>query len=114
MACTTATGKHQYYWDDAPESLECLYRILKSHVNHGLLTCDEAEQMAGWVMAQVDREIPVIALCREDAATAIGITPGQLDELTEAGEIPHVRLGCATVYPCDPLRDWIEAHTQGG
>ena len=42
------------------------------------------------------------------AAAALGISPRKWWAMTAAGEVPHVRLGRAIVYPAAQLRDWLE------
>lgn len=51
---------------------------------------------------------PPLALRAPDAARALGVGVRHLWTLTKAGEIPHVRLGAATVYPVDALREWLD------
>ena len=57
---------------------------------------------------------PPLALRPSNAATALGISPRKLWELTAAGEIPHVRLGRVVLYPASALAAWLEANSQGG
>lgn len=56
---------------------------------------------------------PALALRPKDAAKVLGISPRLLWSLTNRGEIPHVRLGRAVLYPVDELRRWLsEQSTQ--
>ena len=48
-----------------------------------------------------------LALRPKAAAKVIGIGQRQLGQLTRAGEIPHVRLGQAVLYPVNALREWL-------
>ena len=57
---------------------------------------------------------PPLALRAEDAAKALGIGKRLLWTLTNQGEIPHVRLGRAVVYPVDALRKWLAEMAKGG
>ncbi|MEW6249648.1 MAG: helix-turn-helix domain-containing protein [Planctomycetota bacterium] len=43
----------------------------------------------------------------KEAAKALGIGPRLLWTMTNRGEIPHVRLGRAVLYPVDALRRWL-------
>lgn len=59
-----------------------------------------------------------LALRPKDAALALGIGERLLWSLTNQGIIPHLKLGKATLYPVDLLRDWLAeqaaATTKGG
>ena len=48
-----------------------------------------------------------LALRPKDAAKALGIGERLLWSKTNAGEIPHVRIGRAVIYPVELLRDWL-------
>lgn len=48
-----------------------------------------------------------LALRAPDAARALGLSERQLWALTNAGEVPSVRLGKRLVYPVDLLRMWL-------
>ena len=50
---------------------------------------------------------PRLALRPKDAAIALGISPRLLWARTNMGEIPHVRIGQAIVYPVHVLREWL-------
>ena len=56
--------------------------------------------------------MPCLALRAEEAAVALGIGKRLLWSKTKAGEIPHVRIGRAVVYPVDELRDWLAEQVQ--
>ena len=49
-----------------------------------------------------------LALRPKQAAMALGISERLLWSLTNRGEIPHVRLGKAVVYPVTQLREWLD------
>lgn len=55
-----------------------------------------------------------LALRPREAAKALGIGERLLWSLTNRGEVPHVRLGRAVVYPVDRLRDWLAQQATGG
>ena len=55
---------------------------------------------------QVDAP-PRLALRPKDAARALGIGERLLWSKTNCGEIPHVRIGRAVVYPVDLLREYL-------
>lgn len=48
-----------------------------------------------------------LGLRPREAAKALGIGERLLWSKTNAGEIPHLRIGRAIVYPVDMLRDWM-------
>lgn len=45
---------------------------------------------------------------RREAATMLGISERLLWTWTNAGEIPHVRIGTRVLYPVNTLREWLE------
>ena len=51
--------------------------------------------------------IPRLALRREEAAEALGVSDRTLYEWTKAGDVPHVRRGGVLLYPVDQLRQWL-------
>jgi len=53
-------------------------------------------------------ETPCLALRPREAAKALGISERLLWEWTDRGEVPHIRLGKAILYPVDSLRDWLK------
>jgi hypothetical protein len=50
---------------------------------------------------------PRLALRPKEAAAALGIGERLLWLATNRGEVPHVRLGKAILYPIDGLRRWL-------
>ena len=52
-------------------------------------------------------EVEPLALRAPEAARAIGISERALWSLTNAGQIPHVRVGRAVVYPLRALEEWL-------
>jgi len=48
-----------------------------------------------------------VGLRRREAAKLLGIGERKLWELTNRGEVPHVRLGRAVVYPVAELERWL-------
>ncbi len=48
-----------------------------------------------------------LALRPREAARALGIGERLLWSITNRGEIPHVRIGRAIIYPTDALRGWL-------
>ena len=55
-----------------------------------------------------------LALRPRDAAVALGIGTRKLWSLTNAGQIPHLRIGRTIVYPVEQLRDWLAGQAKGG
>ena len=51
-----------------------------------------------------DITLPCLALRPKEAARALGIGERLLWSKTNSGEIPHVRIGRAVVYPIDLAR----------
>lgn len=45
---------------------------------------------------------------RREAAAMLGISERLLWTWTNAGEIPHVRIGTRVLYPVSVLREWLE------
>ena len=58
--------------------------------------------------------VPTLALRPREAAKALGIGERLLWSLTNQGVIPHVKLGRATLYPTDLLREWLAEQSKGG
>jgi excisionase family DNA binding protein len=52
-------------------------------------------------------ETPCLALRPKEAAKALAISERLLWSKTNCGEIPHVRIGRAVIYPVDSLRAWL-------
>lgn len=61
-----------------------------------------------------DSEPLRLALRPKDAARALGIGERLLWAKTNAGEIPHVRIGKAVLYPIADLERWLSAQAAGG
>lgn len=57
---------------------------------------------------------PAICLRRKEAANALGIGIRKLWELTNRGEIPHIRIGRSVRYPVEALQIWAAAQAKGG
>lgn len=55
-----------------------------------------------------------MALRPREAAKVLGIGTRLLWTETNAGRIPHVRIGRAVVYPLDALREWLAAQAAKG
>lgn len=55
-----------------------------------------------------------LALSAHAAAEMLGISARTLWTLTNAGEIPHARIGRRVVYPLADLESWLAARTKGG
>lgn len=49
---------------------------------------------------------------RAEAAEMLGISERLLWTWTNAGSIPHVRIGARALYPVDELRRWLEQHAR--
>jgi len=60
------------------------------------------------------RTIPVLALRPPEAARALGISERLLWDMTKRGEIPHLRLGRAVVYPVAALDRWLAERAEAG
>lgn len=77
---------------------------------------DELHQNAQADAADETKTTPRLALRPKDATKALGIGPRLLWSMTNRGEIPHVRIGRAVVYPVDELRRWLseQAQKRGG
>ena len=60
-----------------------------------------------------DREPPCLALRPKEAAKALGIGERLLWSKTNAGEIPHVRIGKAILYPIAALEEWLADQIKG-
>lgn len=55
-----------------------------------------------------------MALRPREAAKVLGIGARLLWSETNAGRIPHVRIGRAVIYPLDALREWLAAQAAKG
>jgi len=49
---------------------------------------------------------------RAEAASMLGISERLLWTWTNAGQIPHVRIGARVLYPVEALRQWLDDQTQ--
>ncbi|MCK4342442.1 MAG: helix-turn-helix domain-containing protein [Phycisphaerae bacterium] len=63
-----------------------------------------------------DHDPPKLGLRPREAAKSLGICERLLWSKTNAGEIPHVRIGRAIIYPIDLLREYLaqQAQKKGG
>lgn len=62
-----------------------------------------------------DPESPrALALRPREAARVLGISERLLWSLTNRGEIPHLKLGRATLYPVDQLQEWLRERAKKG
>ena len=61
-------------------------------------------------LAKPDPSTPCLAMRPREAAAALGISERLLWAWTHSGEIPHVRIGKAILYPVDVLRRWLDEH----
>ena len=59
------------------------------------------------------RAVERLALRPKEAAKALGIGERLLWSKTNCGEIPHVRIGRAVVYPVDLLRAYLAEQAKG-
>lgn len=57
---------------------------------------------------------PRLALRPREAARSLGIGERLLWSLTNRGEIPHFKLGRATLYSVDALREWMAEKAKAG
>ena len=52
-----------------------------------------------------------LVLSVQEAAKALGVSDRTLRDMTKAGRVPHVRLGCSkrgrVVYPVVALQEWL-------
>ena len=60
-----------------------------------------------------DNPVPTLALRPKDAARALGIGERLLWEMTNRGEIPHLRLNRAVLYPVAELERWLAQQARG-
>jgi len=58
-------------------------------------------------------ETPCLAMRPREAAKALGISERLLWDWTDRGEVPHVRIGKAILYPVDVLRRWLDEQATG-
>lgn len=57
---------------------------------------------------------PTLAVRATAAAQMLGISERLLASKTKHGDIPHVRVGRAVVYPVDGLREWLASNSHAG
>ncbi len=57
---------------------------------------------------------PTLALRPKEAAKALGIGERKLWALTNAGILPHARIGRAVVYPVRDLQEWLSEQAGKG
>lgn len=50
---------------------------------------------------------------RQEAAAMLGISERLLWTWTQAGSIPHVRIGTRVLYPVEQLRIWLNKQANG-
>ncbi len=55
-----------------------------------------------------------LALRPKEVCQALGIGERLLWSMTNANQIPHVRMSKAVLYPTDRLREWLAAKAKGG
>ncbi len=53
-----------------------------------------------------------LALRPREMAKSLGVSERWLWEQTHRGDIPHVRVGRALLYPVDAVRDWLNRQAQ--
>ena len=73
------------------------------------------ERIAGTTASPVhDLNVPApcLALRPRDAARALGVSERTLWTWTERGDVPHVRLGKAVLYPIHLLQEWLAKQAQ--
>lgn len=58
--------------------------------------------------AETRPDLAAIGLRARDAARLLGISERLLWQLTNAREVPHLRLGRAVIYPRRLLERWLE------
>ena len=69
---------------------------------------------SGRPLAHCDTEplLPTLALRPRQAARALSISERLLWSKTNAGEIPHMRIGRSILYPVGPLEKWLAEQVQ--
>jgi hypothetical protein len=63
-----------------------------------------------WPLRPGQRDLPPLPLAMrpETAAKALGISERSLWSLTQAGIIPHAKVGRIVMYPTGPILRWLE------
>lgn len=62
----------------------------------------------------ISNESTQLALRPRSAAKALGISVRTLWALTASGQIPHIKLGRAVLYPVGQLQTWLSDQAKGG
>jgi len=55
----------------------------------------------------------VLAISMDEAALALGLCRRKVWEMTNCGQLPHIRIGRAIRYPVAALAAWVDAQTTG-
>ena len=58
--------------------------------------------------------VPLLGLRPREAAAAMGLSERLLWSMTNRGEIPHLHIGRAIIYPVDLLREWMREQAEKG
>ena len=64
--------------------------------------------------SKTEPETPCLAMRPREAAKALGISERLLWDWTNRGEVPHIRIGKAILYPVDVLRRWLDEQAATG
>ena len=70
--------------------------------------------MGNKLTKEVQAKPEPLALRPKEAALALGIGQRLLWSKTNAGEIPHCRIGRTVVYPVHLLHNYLSQHARGG
>lgn len=57
---------------------------------------------------------PPLTISRRAAAAMLGISERTLWTLTNAKQVPHLRIGARVLYPLEALKTWLADRCQGG
>ncbi len=57
---------------------------------------------------------PTLLLTPADAAKALAISPRKLWSMTDAGDIPRIKMGRSVRYSLADLQAWIKEQASGG
>lgn len=77
-------------------------------------TSSGTESWADSLLDSDSEAVGQLALRPREAARALGIGERLLWSLTNRGEIPHLKLGRATLYPVEDLRRWLSEKANKG
>jgi len=66
------------------------------------------------LLSKVEPATPCLAMRPREAAKALGISERLLWDWTNRGEVPHIRIGKAILYPVDVLRRWLDEQAATG